>query len=426
MSGVIELGELRHGDQPEPPPPRARRPPAAPARVLALCCAALLTLAGAAPAPRRPPGVSVPAPHDAHFLVVADRLIVAEWPDPTGRGGREVVGYGLPGGAPVWRFTLPDGDDVTGLWAVAGLSLVTSGPPGSDSARTTALDPRTGSIRWRQPGYPVPTQAGGVLVEQPGRTDTIRAVDPGSGTVRWSMPFPDSGMVYGFGDRGVTAAVLLTDDGRVEVYDVDTGALRRAGRLPPTDGRAPYRLTQVVGDLLLVDASGTVTAYGLDRLDRRWTLPVRRDGATWFADCAEVICRRDQASGLRTYDPVTGRLRWSDDHWTDARRVGDRLLAVAPAGGPAVELAVLDPGAGRALAGLGRWRLADVDRNGSRLLGFRPVVGGRTLVAELDVSAAQVRYRAVLPGSWGDCVAADAALVCRSPAGGLMVWPDGR
>ncbi|MEU3456024.1 PQQ-binding-like beta-propeller repeat protein [Micromonospora sp. NPDC006766] len=422
MSRLIELGELPHGDEPEPSSPRAPRPPTASARVVALGCAALLAPAGAAPVPGPPSGVALPAPHGAYFVIIGDRLVVAEWQDPTGRGGRKIAGYRLPGAAPAWRFTADD--EVTGLSSAAGLLLVTSSSAGFEDTLSTALDPRTGVVRWRQPGYPVLTDAGGMLLEQPGRTGTIRAVDPASGAVRWSLPVPANGVVYGFGDRGVTAAALLTDDGRVEVYDVDTGVLRQAGRLPAAADRVPYRLTQVMGDLLLVDdLSGTVTAYGLDRLDRRWTLPVRRDGGTWFVDCAEVICRRGQASGIRTYDPATGRPRWSDDRWLDASRVGDRLLAVAASEGLAAELAVLDPGTGRTLARLGRWRLADVDRNGSRPLGFRAVAGDRTLVAELDASAGQFRYRAVLPGSWGDCVASAAVLVCRRPAGGLMVWP---
>ncbi|SBT38464.1 outer membrane protein assembly factor BamB family protein [Micromonospora narathiwatensis] len=421
---MIELGELRHGDEPEPPP-QPRRPPTASARLAALCCAVLLTLAGAAPVPDQPSGVSVPAPRNANFLVLADRLVTAGGPGTADPGDRLVSGYRLPDGAPVWRFSLPVGDELFGLWTVADLVLVASNPAGfPGDVRTVALDPRTGATRWRQPGHPTPTQAGGVIFDSPGTdgTGVLRAVDPATGKLRWSLPLAGKGPMYGYGSRGVTALVLVGGDGLVEVYDVDSGALRRAGRLPPAVDRA-YRLTHVLGDLLLVgDASGTAAAYGLDRLDRRWTLPWQPAGDTWFTDCAEVVCLSGRSAGLRAYDAATGRPRWHADRWRDAIPVDGRLL-VAPDDWRAEDLAVLDAGTGRTLARLGRWRLADFVPNRSRPLGSRPVSGGRTLVAELDVPAGQVRMLAVLPGFWSECATAAAVLVCKQPAGGLVIWP---
>ncbi|MFD2764737.1 PQQ-binding-like beta-propeller repeat protein [Micromonospora eburnea] len=415
---MIELGELRHGDEPEPSP-APRRPSAASARVVALCCAVLLTLAGAAPVPRLPSGVTVPASPDAGFLVLADRLVVATGgPGTTGRGDRLVSGYRLPDGAPVWRFRPPAGDDLLGLWTVAGLLLVASGSP--DDGRTAALDPRTGATRWQQPGYPTLTEAGGVILETSGADGrrAVRAVNPATGTARWSLPSLGDRMVYGFGGRGVTAMVVLGGDGQVEVYDADSGSLRRADRLPSTVDQS-YRWPQVLGDVLLFgDASGEVTAYGLDRLDRRWTLPARSED--WFADCGELICLSGRSTGLWAYDPATGRLRWRDDRWRGAFPVDGRLLVDGPTERDVVELAVLDPGTGRTLARLGRWRLTAI---GSRSLGIRSVTGDRTLVAELDVSAGQARTLAVLPGSWNGCTAAAAVLVCQRRSSGLVIWP---
>jgi hypothetical protein len=91
-----------------------------------------------------------------------------------------------------------------------------------------------------------------------------------------------------------------------------------------------------------------------------------------------------------------------------------------------MELSVVDPHTGGTRGRLGRWRLGGVDRYGTPLLGLRRLGEERTLVAELDVPAGQARYRAVLPGSWDDCAAATAALVCLRPSGGLVVWPDPR
>ncbi|MFJ8577740.1 PQQ-binding-like beta-propeller repeat protein [Micromonospora sp. NPDC093277] len=426
VNPMIELGELRHGDEPEPPP-APRRPPTASARVALLCCAVLLSLAGSTPVPRQPAGVTLPTPRDAYFLVLADRLVVAAGgPGTAGAGERFVKGYRLPDGAPVWRFDPPTGEDVLGVWAVAGLLLVASSPAASyHDARTVALDPRTGAARWRQPGYPTPTQAGGLVLETPAAdgVGAIRAVDPATGTARWSLALPGNRVVYGFGDRGVTAIMLFAGDGLVEVHDVDSGALRRAGRLPTAVDR-PQRLALVLGDLLLLgDSSGTVTAYGLDRLDRRWTIPLPPQD--WFLNCAEVICVSGRSAGLRVYDPATGRPRWHNDQWRDAFSVDGRLV-VAAGDWRAEELAVLDPGTGRTLARLGRWRLADIDRTGVRTLGFRPATGNRTLVAELDVAAGQARTLTVLPGPWSDCTTTAAALVCTRPAGGLVLWPLNR
>ncbi|MFG2055122.1 PQQ-binding-like beta-propeller repeat protein [Micromonospora sp. NPDC048930] len=425
MSRVIELGEMPHGEEAEPP--RApRRPPAPVARVVGLCLVALLTLAGAAPAAGRPPGTPVSAPQGATFLIVAGRLVVADGPGTVGGWGRVVTGHRLPDGQPQWRFVLPTGDHVLGLSTMAGLLLVTSSPAGAGDTITTVLDPASGVVRWRESGYPVPTQPGGILFETPRAdgTGTIRSVDPGSGRVRWSLPMPGNGVAYREGDRGVSEVVLVSADGRVAVHDAGSGALRRTGRVPPAGDRVSYRFTQVVADLLLVDGSpGSVTAYGLDRLDRRWSVPVPARVAAWFADCAGVVCLQGQLPGIRAYDPATGRQLWADEHWLGAIPIGDRLLAAAPAVGLEVELAVLDPGTGRTAARLGRWRLAGRDRSAPRQLGFRRLPGDRTLVGELDVLAGQARIRAVLPGSWDECADAGSALVCLRPSGGLVVWP---
>lgn len=429
MSPVIELGEMRHGEELDPPSDPGR-PPGRAMRAAALVVAVLLTLAGSAAGPTRERQVAVPAPQGATFLLVADRLVVADGPGTVGLGGRVVTGHRLPGGELLWRFTLPAGDHVLGLSTVAGALLVTSSPAGAGDTISTALDVDTGAVRWRQPGYPVPTQSGAVLFETPRAdgTGTIRSVDPVSGVPRWSLPLPGNGVAYRVGDRGVAEIVLVTAAGRVEIHDAGSGVLLRAGRVPPAADRVSYRFTQVVGDLLLVDgAPGTVTAYGLDRLDRRWSVPVEPRAAAWFADCAGVVCQRDQVVvGVRAIDPATGRLLWRDDRWLWVSPAGDRLLAAAPAVGLELELAMLDPGTGGVLARLGRWRLGGGDRYQPRLLGFRRLPGDRTLVADLDVRAGEARVRAVLPGSWDDCAVGPGALVCLRTAGGLAVWPADR
>ncbi|MEW2328321.1 PQQ-binding-like beta-propeller repeat protein [Micromonospora chersina] len=428
MSPVIELGEMRHDEDADGPAPAPVRPPGRLARVVAAGCLALLTLAGAAPPARQPAGVRVPAPQGAAFLVVGSRLVVADGPGLIGRGGRVVTGHRLPGGEPLWRFTLPAGDHVLHVSTLAGGLLVTSSPAGAGDTVSTLLDPATGAVRWRQTGYPVSTGSGGVLFETPraAGTGTVLAADPVTGAVRWSLPLPANGVAYRTGKRGVTQIVLITADGRVAVHDAESGALVHAGRVPPAVDGVSYRFAQVVGDLLLVDgAPGTATAYGLDRLDRRWTVPVESRAGTWFVECAGMLCIRDQTGGVRALDPATGDPTWVDDHWVGMAPVGDRLLGAEPGVGLELELVVLDPATGRSLARLGRWRTTGFESDPSRLLGLRRLPGDRTLVGALDVAAGEARIRAVLPGSWDDCADSGAALVCLRPSGGLMVWPVG-
>ncbi|MEV0005532.1 PQQ-binding-like beta-propeller repeat protein [Micromonospora sp. NPDC050980] len=430
MSPVIDLGEMRHAedaDEPLPAPPR--RPPGRAVRTVALGCL-LLTLGAAAGPTRRPEPARVPAPKGAVFVALAGRLVVADGPGAAHRGGREVSAFRLPGGEPAWRFTLPAGDQVLGLTGAAGGLLVTSSPTGVGDTLATLLDPATGAVRWRQAGYPIPTASGGVLVEnpRPGGTGSVRAVDPASGAVRWSLSVPAQGVTYRRDIRGVTQLVLVEPDGRVAVHDADSGARVRVGRMSSASDGVAHRFAQVVGDLLLVDdGAGAVTAYGLDRLDRRWTVPVDPSAGTWYTDCAGLICQRDQLGGVAALDPATGRPAWTDERWLGLAALGGRLVAATAGDGPELDLSALDPATGRVLARLGRWRLTGRD-DGTPLglLGLRRLTGDRTLVGALDVPAGQARIRAVLPGSWDECADTNEALVCLRPAGGLAVWPVDR
>ncbi|WBB72103.1 PQQ-binding-like beta-propeller repeat protein [Micromonospora sp. WMMD1128] len=429
MTPVIELGEMRHGEDDDESPAPPRRPPGRAARAVALGCLVLLMSAGASAPPRRPVPVRVPAPQGAAFVALAGRLMVADGPGTVGRDGRAVTGHRLSDGAQLWRFTLPAGDHVLGLGAMGDGLLVTSSPAGAGDTRSTLLDPATGAARWQQSGYPVRTASGGLLFENPGATGggSLLAADPVTGAARWSLPMPTQGVAYRTDDRGVTQFVLVTPDGRVTVHDADSGAPVLTGRVPPAPDRVSYRYAQVVAGLLLVEGGpGTVTAYGLDRLDARWTVPVQPRAGLWFTDCAGMVCLRDQIGGARALDPATGRPGWADERWFGLFPFGGRLIAATPGVGLELHRWVLDPRTGRVLARLGRWRLTGTDREPGGLLGVRHLTGDRTLVGALDVPAGEVRIRAVLPGSWDECVDPGAVLVCLDPAGGLAIWPADR
>ncbi|MFF0178301.1 PQQ-binding-like beta-propeller repeat protein [Micromonospora sp. NPDC005223] len=427
---MIELGEMRHGESADQPYPASPRPPLGRVgRVVLAGALVLLVVTAAAGPPRRPEPVRVSAPQGAAFVILPGRVVVADGPGAIGRGGRVVTAHRLPGGEPVWRFALTAGDHVLGLTAVAGGLLVTSSPAGDGDSVSAMLDPATGTLRWRHPGYPVRTASGGLLLEnpQPPGAGTVRAVDPASGAVRWTLPVPGQEVGYRHDDHGVTQLVLVTPQGRVTVYDADSGAVAHTGRVAPAADRGAYRYAQVVAGLLLVeDARGTVIAYGLDRLDERWSVPTGSRAGLWFADCAGMVCLRNQRGGAQALDPATGRPAWSDERWLGLGPFGDRLIAAERGVGEELELSALDPPTGRVLARLGRWRVSGNDFPSAPLVGLRTLTEDRTLVGALDVAAGQVRIRGILPGAWSECADTGTALVCLRPTGGMAIWPVGR
>ena len=223
----------------------------------------------------------------------------------------------------------------------------------------------------------------------------------------------------------MTQLVLVEPDGRVAVHDADSGALVRAGRVSSAPDGVAYRFAQVVAGLLLVDgASGEVTAYGLDRLDRRWSVPVDPRAGAWFIDCAGMVCLRDQVGARSALDPATGRPSWADDRWVGVRpgrRPAARRRAGGRAGAGAVGAGTGDrPGRSGGSAGGGS-RAAKTGPAGagcSGCAGTSPGTGRSS--ASWTWRPGEARIRAVLPGSWDECADAGAALVCLRPSGGLV------
>ncbi|MEH0826344.1 MULTISPECIES: outer membrane protein assembly factor BamB family protein [unclassified Micromonospora] len=418
---VIDLGELGRADEPV----RSPRPPRSvgrPLRVALVALLALLALAGAVPGPPPPVRLAVPAGPDPGQLL-SDLLVLAV---PTSAAsGRELVAVELTDGRIRWRSPLPAGHQLVLLTEVGGDVVVTSDPGGEPES--ALLDKHSGRVRWRQPGVAVPTGDGGLLMEgaEPDRI-AVRSVDVGSGAVRWSAAIGAGTLGYRYDDRGIAQVVLVTDAGRVEVRDEDTGRLRRAFQVPPSRGPFADNI-QVAGDVLLTDGGpGQVAAYGLDTGDLRWRTPV--DPVNPFARaCGDGICVTER-TGARVLDPSTGRVRWTDDRWYPAWPVGDHLLAIGPGtGGGPESFALLDPATGRVRAELGPWQPISSEVAGRRLverriLAVRPVSGGRMLLGELDLGTGEVRPLDVLPGGWEFCVHRGRAVTCWGKPGELGLW----
>ncbi|MFE9202982.1 PQQ-binding-like beta-propeller repeat protein [Micromonospora sp. NPDC007230] len=430
---VIDLGELRRDPAPEPAP----RPPRAvsrPYRVLAVLLAVLWVVAGGAPRPERAMAI-VPARLGADVFLAAGRLYLVDPLDPQQGTGRLLVAYRIPAEGPpavLWRSSLPAGGGDVWLLQQGGTVLVSGRPVGGPEGvfRTTALDAGTGRSGWQQPGASYPA-GDDVLLQNldVSGEGSLRRVDAASGRTLWSVPTPLDGPNLRFGPDGVDRIVLAAPSGEVEVRDPASGSLLAARNIRP--GQLPsWQRNQIVGDLLLVisDNGGTVTGYGLDRLDRRWTARLAQVG--YLTDCGDLLCAYRQTGGMWALDPATGVVRWSNPRWQAVLRAERGWFLVSSGHGRPESsawsggdrLVVVEAATGREVADLGTWELASWLEPDSRLIGARRSRDGRLLVAELDLTAARSRVLDALPGMLGDCRTGGDVLVCRRTEGGFAVW----
>ncbi|MEU8181066.1 PQQ-binding-like beta-propeller repeat protein [Micromonospora sp. NPDC049044] len=425
MTGsVIDLGELRHGPALEPP--RAPRPPRANGRPLRCALVLLLvlaTLVSAAPPPAGRAVVTVPAQEGADVLIDDDLALVIN-PVTVQTPQWRLAAFRVSDGDPLWDAPLPGQPRYWGLRPRSGMLLATGYEIGADGRDTitVALDRATGAYRWQQPGSSVELADGNLLLQSGGEDQplSLRAVDPCCGTVRWQLTTPTAGVTAQSAAERVDRVVLSDVKGPVEVRDARTGAVLVRADLRPPDG-APLGYVQVAGDLLLTVGGqpNAITAYGLDRLDRRWSTPV--DEIDLVQDCGPVVCLRTRSAGLWAVDTATGEVRWRSDRWTWAWLYDGQLLAIPASSEGLGRYFVVDVRTGRERVDLGRWELFQIDTNG-RLLGVRPRPGGGMLVGELDVRAGRTRIVDVLPEATGHCQPISDHLVCGQPDGSYRSW----
>ncbi|MFF3865125.1 PQQ-binding-like beta-propeller repeat protein [Micromonospora sp. NPDC001898] len=426
---VIDLGELRGDVEPDPPP----RPPRAvgrPLRVALAGAVALLALASSAPLVR-PASAVMDGRLGREVRIAGGRLYVAD-PEMPGAGGtRGVTAYANPAGAgsalrPLWRTSAPGGEGLFQVLEHGGFVLITGGG-GRDGGmvETVALDAASGRQRWRQPGFPVPTVGGGLLLSGGGDDETadpLRVVDLPSGRPRWSAPVDRGRTAHHYRGAEIDQVVLIPESGRIEVRDAGSGAVLRVGDTRP----GGYPSSVFAGDLLLVRANSgvggdyRVTAYGLDALDRRWELALSAN--EYLEECGDLLCVGGREAGLSALDPATLRPRWVNPRWQRfvAAR-GGRLLVAADDRVVAPDLAVLDAATGRTIAELGRWELVLNQGPDEPLFGGRRTREGGLLVAELDPARAVARWLDVLPDVVEDCYSSGRDLLCRR-ANGTHGW----
>ncbi|MEU7587378.1 PQQ-binding-like beta-propeller repeat protein [Micromonospora sp. NPDC049230] len=426
MTGaVIDLGELRHGPdrEPLPRPPRASGRPLRCALVLLLV---LATLVSATVPPRRPAAVTVPAQLAAETLLTADLFVVLD-PDPEQPTRRRMSAFRLPDGTLLWQTVVPVQGRNWGIMVAGGTLLLTvyEALPPEGSILTLAFDRKTGAYRWQQPGRPDPLADGNVLLQSGADKEpvSLRAVDACCGTVRWQLPDAAEYVSLRHHASGVDRVILHRRNGFTEVHDAITGTELARANLRPPDGGS-FETVQVVNDLLLTTRPmpPTITAYGLDRLDQRWSTAMT-EPIDVVDDCGPVLCPQRHGGGLWGVDRATGQVRWRSDGWAWVFPYDGRVVAIPTSSLRTLtqQFVVLDPLTGRKLADLGGWELAQFDIDGP-LVGIRPHPDGRMVVAELDVRAGEARARDVLANTAGNCQAVVGLLLCQSVDGSYRLF----
>lgn len=322
-----------------------------------------------------------------------DHLLLSDYPATTVLDGAT--------GEPLW-------DSPTMVQPLApGIGLRTEAffPPGSEYDRTSG-DP--GELYWTSTGRP--------HTRPPLRTE-LYGVDLTSGRRMWTAAEP--GSVYAVPTARDGEIIVVAAD-RISVRAAATGAVLRERALPreQTDG---VFYADVVGDVVLLrrardwNSGGTVTAYGVDRLEPRWQATEPRDNGS-RGGCNGLLCRIDE-TGLAVLDPRTGTVRW---HVGPNRGLVSTGAAVVETHGPGGRpLRVRDPVSGATLVELDAWMTVEP---GSTLLltGFDP----ERLVSTFAIVGSgpdPVRPLGRADSLESDCTVTDRLVACRGRAG-IDVW----
>jgi outer membrane protein assembly factor BamB len=413
---VIDLGvpqdELELAPRPWFPKPR-------PVLAAAVTLAVLLG-ASDATAPVRSGLVSVTIQATAadEYVLDGDSLYLMRPSRGVIRAGlRTITGYRLPDATgPEWEAGLYTAGPVRGASLVDGMLLAIAEAGGD--IQTIAIRPDTGQEVWRRSGWWHRTTAGKGLLQDSSRglRQQLLSVELATGAVRWTKSFAADDPVLMDGDR----FVHWTRSGTVQVHEADTGAVLATAHLA-FDREVT---AQIVSGLLLVpeEVAGrpVLTAFGLDRLDRRWRADIDLRAEYVGGECGDALCVGvSDDGGLRLVDLATGRTRWSAAGWGYAYRVGPYLLAYGHSTTTNPRAALLDPADGHVVGDLGDWN-ASLPAPDGRMLGIREN-GSRALVARLDATAVDVKVLGVLAGVF-QCQPSPLAVVCRRAGGSIGVW----
>jgi outer membrane protein assembly factor BamB len=320
----------------------------------------------------------------------------------------------------------------------------------SDGPATTAVEVRTGAVRWTSRAWVDPLAGGryGVVrepvfrpgtvydqasgdpgplylsatgephVEPPLRTE-VRALDLRTGDERWQLALP--GSVSVFVAPGPAPAVLILSADRVERLSGETGAVDRRIELPRGYG-PDLSGGRIVGDLLLVaygdyQSAGHEAAYTVDTLELRW----RREVPAILFDpprCDHLICAGPRAA-LDVIDPVTGRTAWRAPAGVDLARQAGYVVEYDEGTGAPERLA--DPATGAVRVPLDGWT-AELSPDPDLPVVLRmPSEAGRSVFGTVLAGRDRVQVLGETSGPISDCTADRSHVVCRGLEG-LLIW----
>jgi|GEM_PF-2330424 len=413
-----------------------------------LTIAVLATVAGAGPFPALPDPAYLEVGFEAQLVLDGDLLFVFDGalggdPADSSTGGQSIAAYEVPGGDLRWQVPVPEHGDgllrreVIGMQPVGDLLLVGS----VDLAgvlRTVAVDTADGSVRWLADGQLVGATSDGEValwsllsVVDPESQEAVRAgatvqvVETGSGRTRWAATTSAQGeFVYRFDGDRLAEVIELESGDRVRVRDARTGQVHTAGRIETEQPVEPWR-SWAVADVLVRATDDTLSAFDLDGLTLRWSVPAAPPSG--ITSCASLLCVTHPGGGVRGLEPTDAVTRWVNDDW-DLDSAFGRYLLIAPgrqAGLPSTLRLVVDPATGEPVTSDPYWVPFAVTGDGWLGLRHDPFQSA-VWVARITPGAPRPRVVLRLADARDSCQASAEALVCRHVSGGLGIWrlPD--
>lgn len=253
--------------------------------------------------------------------------------DPVVAGGlvytldsAERVSAVTPGGGLVWQTDLilpgeAEGQATGGGMGYAdGVLYVSSG-----YGNLTALDAKTGTVRWRQKlnatGSGSPTIRDGLIYLVAG-DDTAWAVNTRDGRVAWQIQAtPSVGNVLGAPAPALSSDLAVFAFGSGDLVGAfRKGGVRRWGASVTGErkGRAASRIGDVTGSPVIVGStlyagnhSGRTVAFRVDNGERLWTATEGALGPVWPAgDSIFLVSDRNQIIRMNATD---GSVIWAQD-----------------------------------------------------------------------------------------------------------------
>jgi PQQ-like domain len=439
---VIDLGLMEHRpDEPEPVGAGPRPSPWLVVLLVLACCTVGLTAAGSPP-PR------------SRLVFALDRVIeaprfagdtVLAYLDSDGTVGPSITAFSLADGAVRWRYR------PVRRMAVMPAGAVTLISPAAcrsmEEFVTEAVDAVSGDRRWRLPGAPLWTVAGGELAvfkqpvsgcsEATGGFDPLPSVpfvwagvDLASGAVRWTFAVEaERRLAVGTDATGLATWMVVADSRMLTAYDLRTGAVVSTLEAPPEPSQQAVVRMSGAGDRLLlterVRGALTVRAYNAPELLEAWRVTVPPPGSSrveldsfTVRPCGPVVCMGPPAETIGL-DAATGEERWR----LPGRplRVGSRyalFIRTRPGSGLPV-FTVYDLATGATSIALPESQLVGRAADGVLL---SIATGDGPGLWRVDLGTGAVRPLTTLSRLYIDCESVERHLACRATDGSFNLW----